>query len=157
MKGFDRIATRYLLPALLLALAIATYLTLVDDSTIDYGDEGGSLYTPSLPSSPGDNPRNSMGWAEGSSSVRVGGEFHSLAELDAAQQQAGFVRVGLFGNHWPAQIVEVQSDTDGIRFVRSDGTPHTYSKFEGYCMQMVRLRQGLQETLVVYRSSVQQF
>jgi len=143
----DVIATRYLLPALLAALAVAGYFTFGTVKTMEF--DGDSVTTDRPP------PTESLATpSDRSDRMVVGGQISSLAELDAAQRQAGFVRVGMFGNVWPARIVEIFDDRDGIRFVRGDGTPHSYNDFDGYCMRVVRLRQGGAETLAVYRSQI---
>jgi hypothetical protein len=69
------------------------------------------------------------------------------------QQRAGWVAVGRFGGHWPAQPVREHADNDGIRFVRADGTPHHYSGFDGYRMRVVFLEDAKgRESIVVLRS-----
>jgi hypothetical protein len=73
-----------------------------------------------------------------------------VADLDIA----GFVRTGYFGKYWPATVAEIAADIGEIRFVRQDGTRHTYRKFDGYDMRMIRLRAGDKETIVVLRSKI---
>lgn len=86
--------------------------------------------------------------------MAVGERYASLEELVADQRAAGYLRTGYFGNHWPALVIEIQTDDDGIRFIRRDGTPHNYTGFEGYLMKVVHLRgPGEQETIVVFRSA----
>ncbi len=87
------------------------------------------------------------------SRLALGQRFASHAELVDDQLAAGFVRVGTFGKHWPATVTEIATDKDEIRFVRQGGTPHYYPKFDGYDMKMVRLMDGNQETIVVFRSA----
>lgn len=151
MKSFDSIATHVLLPALGMALLVAAYLTFVEGSSVDVDLKGSSTENRVLSSADAPQLEPQL-TGEGQSEVNVGTQYHSLAELDAVQHSSSYVRVGLFGNYWPARVVEIQVEDDGIRFIRGSGTPHTYSKFEGYRMQMVRLHQGSNETVVVYRS-----
>lgn len=88
-----------------------------------------------------------------SGEVAVGRAFPSLDALRAAQQKAGFVSVGRFGNRWPATVTEVLAGRDGISFVRGDGTRHEYTGFEGYRMQVVRLAAAdRSEVMVVFRA-----
>lgn len=87
------------------------------------------------------------------SRLAVGQRFVSHAELVEDQQAAGFLPVGTFGKHWPARVTEIVTGKDEIKFVRQNGTPHHYTKFDGYEMKMVRLMTGQQETVVVFRSS----
>jgi len=86
------------------------------------------------------------------SRLAVGARFASYDDLINDQLSAGFVKVGTFGDHWPATVTEIARDKDEIRFVRQDGTKHHYNKFDGYDMKMVRLMAGDQETIVVFRS-----
>lgn len=148
MQSFDAFAKRIIFPTLVAALLVATYFTFVGDDTVDLDFEIGSAQTGRYAETQQAPITGSMN----TSGVSVGARYQTLTEIDNAQRLAGFVRVGLFGNHWPARIVEVHGEDDGIRFVRGNGTAHTYTKYEGYHMQMVRLRQGDNETLLVYRS-----
>jgi hypothetical protein len=86
------------------------------------------------------------------SRLAVGQRFQSLDELVNNQLTAGYVRTGYFGKQWPATVTEVATDIHKISFVRQDGTKHTYRKFDGYKMKMVRLKSGEKETIVVFRS-----
>lgn len=86
------------------------------------------------------------------SRLAVGQRYTSQAELTADQQAAGYVKVGSFGNNWPARVTEIATGRDEISFVRQNGTPHHYSKFAGYSLKMVRLLDGRKETIVVFRS-----
>lgn len=90
------------------------------------------------------------------SRLAVGERFAALGDLLSDQQSAGYVKVGTFGNHWPATVTEIDQDKNGIKFVRQDGTSHRYSKFDGYEMKMVRLMAGNLETIVVFRSQQKQ-
>ncbi len=142
----DRIATRTLLPGLLVALAVAGYFAFGTVETVEL-DRGGA---PALPPLPIPEPLPPPALRDGR--LSVGEQLASLAELEQRQQRLGFVRVGRFGSAWPARIVEIAEDRDGIRFVRGDGTPHSYREFDGYRMQMVRLKRGGEETIVVFRA-----
>jgi hypothetical protein len=86
------------------------------------------------------------------SRLAVGERFASFDELVGDQQAAGYVKVGAFGKFWPATVSEITTDRDEIKFIRQDGTPHHYTKFDGYDMKMVRLMAGDKETIVVFRS-----
>jgi len=160
----DRIATRYLVPLLLLLLlaTAANELLTNQNGWRDWlaGDRQEPLpevLPPRTPASkaPASSPRPAYfepDYATPSSApVAIGETFASLSALDARMEQTGFVRVGRFGSAWPATVVEVKSDDDGIRFVRGDGTPHRYDKFDGYTLLMVRLL-GQGESIGVYRS-----
>jgi len=87
------------------------------------------------------------------SRLTVGARFSSFEDLVNDQLAAGYVKVGSFGNHWPATVTEIAKDKDEITFVRQDGTKHHYNKFGGYDMKMVRLVANNQETIVVFRSN----
>ena len=88
------------------------------------------------------------------SRLALGQRYNSLEQLVVDQRTAGFVRVGYFGKHWPAKVTEIATDQDEIKFVRQSGTPHHYTKFNGYEMKMVRLMAGKQETIVVFRGTL---
>lgn len=80
--------------------------------------------------------------------------YESLSQLEEAQRAVGFVRIGRFGDDWPAHLVELQEGKDSIRFVRADGTPHQYRGFDGYRLKVMRLQgRGGDEVLVVLRST----
>jgi len=133
----DRLATRFLLPLLLAALAAAAgYVAFGTVETLEFGRSAEPL------------PR-----APRAAAPAVGERFDSLAALDAALEDAGFVRVGRFGDAWPARVAEIREERDALRFVRGDGTPHSYRGFEGYALRMVRLRRGADESIAVYRSA----
>ena len=89
--------------------------------------------------------------ASQASRLAVGERFASFDELVGDQQAAGFIKIGTFGNAWPATVTEIATDRDEIKFIRQDGTPHHYTGFAGYDMKMVRLMAGNKETLVVFR------
>jgi len=134
------------LPFLVIALSFALYVEFssVEKVTLDplYGDQ--AVSRPLRQAQPA-APRVA-------SRLVVGERFASHAELVDDQLAAGFLRVGTFGQHWPAAVTEIATDRDEIKFVRQDGTPHHYQKFDGYDMKMVRLMAGNQETIVVFRS-----
>jgi hypothetical protein len=81
-----------------------------------------------------------------------GERFASFDDLVGDQQAAGYVKIGAFGNNWPATVSEVVTDRDEIKFVRQDGTQRHYTKFDGYGMKMVRLMAGNKETILVFHS-----
>lgn len=137
--------TKYLVPLLLLAVALALYLDARSVITID---PQAARYAPA-----GSGPQVEQ-VPRGESRLRVGERYASLEELAADQREAGYLRTGSFGRHWPAMVTEIQTDDDGIRFVRKNGTPHEYTGFDGYRMQVVHLSgPGDQETVVVFRSA----
>jgi hypothetical protein len=79
--------------------------------------------------------------------------FASEAEFLAAQERAGFVKIGQFDTSWPAEYVSELIGEDEIAFARQDGTPHRYSGFAGYRLKVVRLRDAAgREPLFVLRS-----
>jgi len=88
----------------------------------------------------------------GQSRLKAGERFDSLNDLVNDQLLDGFVRIGVFGEHWPATVAEIATDRNEITFVRQDGVRHSYTKFPGYKMKMVRLKAGKQETIVVFRA-----
>ena len=90
------------------------------------------------------------------SRLTVGTRFASIEDLVNDQLAAGYVKVGSFGNRWPATVTEIDKDKNEIKFILQDGTPHRYDKFNGYDMKMVRLMAGNQETVVVFRSRQKQ-
>lgn len=81
-------------------------------------------------------------------------QYENLAALQAAQEKIGFVQIGRFGTDWPASIIEEQDGFGQISFTRRNGQPHTYRKFDGYRLKMIRLkgRTG-DEVIVVFRSA----
>jgi hypothetical protein len=147
MKSFDKIATRYIFPVLLVMMVVAIYFEFTSVQTIEYDIPADPSLVQSRELKQG--PRQKVTTVE---PLMIGDRFRSLKELVAHQQSAGFVRVGLFGAVWPAKVAEVQIEQDRISFVRGDGTRHNYNRFDGYTMKMVRLKQDGQETIVVFRS-----
>lgn len=82
---------------------------------------------------------------------RVGPQ--SRADFLSAQQRAGWVAIGYFGEHWPATEVRRHEDTGSLRFSRADGTPHEYVGFDGYRLRVMFLEDARgRETVVVLRS-----
>jgi hypothetical protein len=131
---------KYLVALLLLGFVIALF---VDFQTVVTIDPEAGRYEPAI-----SEPQPSQGGR-----LAVGERYASLEELVEDQQAAGYLRTGTFGNHWPAAVIAIQTDEDGIRFVRKNGTPHAYTGFDGYRMQVVHLRDaGGEETIVVFRS-----
>ncbi len=142
---------KYLVPLLLLVLVIALYFELRSVETID---PQARRYEPAVTESQSvrQSPQKVVSWGE--SRLVVGVRYASLEELVVDQQVAGYVRTGTFGDHWPAQVIAIQTADDGIGFVRRNGTPHNYTGFAGYRMKVVRLNgPGEQETIVVFRST----
>jgi len=78
--------------------------------------------------------------------------YSSPDALKQAQQKAGYVPIGLFGNSWPAVVTEVLEHDDSISFTRQNGTPHTYRGFEGYHLKVIRLQGSGGEVILVLRS-----
>lgn len=141
---------QYLVPLLLLVLAAALFLDSRSVITVE-PESGGDVPAASRPHSESE-PQRAV--PRVGSRLAVGARYASLEELAADQQAAGYVRTGYFGQHWPATVVEIDTDDDGIRFVRKNGTPHNYTGFDGYRMKMVRLdASGDRETIVVFRSA----
>jgi len=138
--NLDRIIKRYLVPLLLLLLLATAYN--------EFFVRRGHWQPPDERGGTADVEQNHLAPA---GRVQLGERFAPLAALDARQLQLGWVRIGRFGDGWPAEVVEVTEDEDGIEFVLADGTPHRYEKFDGYRLQTVRL-QGDGEILIVYRS-----
>lgn len=79
--------------------------------------------------------------------------FNSYAEFIESQQSQGFVFLGRFDDRWPAEIIEERTAMNEISFRRGDGTKHTYPKYDGYELKVVRLRTDQNtEAVVVLRS-----
>ena len=151
MSIMEKWVTKYLVPLLLLVLIIALYFDLRSVETIDLQVE---RYEPAVIEPQPVRQPPSQTLPGGESRLAVGERYASLEELVADQRAAGYLRTGYFGNHWPAMVIEVQTDDDGIRFIRRDGTPHNYTGFEGYRMKVVHLSgPGELETIVVFRSA----
>lgn len=147
--------TKIWLPFLLMALVVAVYFETSSVKTIDLdtGYSASGVSEPQVrPLSPGKRPAQQKNTPRIKSRLVAGERYASLDELVADQQAAGYLKTGYFGKHWPATVSEIKNDNDGIVFIRKDGTRHTYSKFGGYRMRMVRLRAGDKETIVVFRS-----
>ena len=142
-------------PFLAIALSFVLYskFSSVEKVTLDpvYGDRPES--PPLRPPEAVRQPARQVA-PQVASRLAVGQRFNSLEQLDADQRTAGFVRVGYFGKHWPAKVTEIATDQDEIKFVRQGGTPHHYTKFDGFEMKMVRLMAGKQETIVVFRGTL---
>jgi hypothetical protein len=83
---------------------------------------------------------------------RIGTNYASLADLEKAQQQAGYAKIGTFGNDWPARIIEVARSRDRLTFTRQDGTRHSYNGFAGHALKMIRLQGRRAEVIIVFRS-----
>ena len=144
----DKWVTKYWLPFLLIALVAAI---LFDSSSIEKVDMDTNRKEPDA-TTPRPYQPSSKEVSQGDSHLAVGQRFQSLDELVNNQLTAGYVRTGYFGKQWPATVTEVATDRHKISFVRQDGTKHTYRKFDGYRMKMVRLKSGEKETIVVFRS-----
>jgi len=147
----EKWVTKYLVPLLLLVLIIALYFDLRSVETID--PQVGRHEQSGTESQPVRQPLQQV-VPRGESRLAVGERYASLEDLVADQQAAGYIRTGYFGKHWPATVIEIQTDDDGIRFVRRNGTSHNYTGFNGYHMKVVHLSgPGEQETIVVFRSA----
>ena len=145
--------TKYWLPFLLITLATALFFEFntVEKVALDSGF--GSSRQVRIDSPTAKTPlRQPLREKQQGSRLAAGQRYRSLEELVNDQRAAGFVRTGYFGKHWPATVTEVATDRHKISFMRSNGTRHTYNKFDGYDMKMVRLKAGANETIVVFRS-----
>jgi len=139
--SFERFAARSLLPLLLVALVAVGYLTF------------GTVKTIKLDTTTAVRPAEESAFPPlGTSRLALGERFDALADLDRDQLAVGFVRVGRFGEAWPARVVEVRSELGGISFTRRNGTTHSYGEFAGYTLKIVRLEGGAGECIAVYRS-----
>jgi membrane protein implicated in regulation of membrane protease activity len=141
-----------LISSIIVAVAVGVLLDAGSVQRIEsYGLSGVRTDTSALKREPyGEQSRPVTSYM--TSRLAVGVRFSSLDDLVSDQQAAGYVKVGLFGNYWPATVTETEKDKDEIKFVRQDGTKHHYDKFDGYEMKMVRLVAGNRETIVVFRS-----
>ena len=153
---FDRWVNRYLLPLLLLFLVVSLYFEFGSVETVDLDRfSQDSVRDQSRPQI--DSVQEAKTTAPKFDTLVSGDNltgilFDSLEALVDHQSEAGFVKVGTFEGGWPARVIEVQSDRDQISFVRQNGTRHTYQKFDGYDMRMIRLKKGERETLIIFRS-----
>lgn len=80
--------------------------------------------------------------------------YEDLGAFIRAQEDAGFVRLGSFGDvEWPAEVVDERTSPDSIQFTEPGGTPRDYTGFDGYTLKVVRLkgRKG-REMALVFRS-----
>ena len=140
--------TKTWLPLLAVALVVAL---LYDDSSVEKVNLDSSIRTP-VASSPAKTETSTRSAFSREDKLTVGQRFNALDELVKNQLEEGFVRTGYFGKHWPATVTEIATGRHRISFVRQNGTRHNYNKFDGYDMKMVRLKAGVNETIVVFRS-----
>ena len=138
--------TQIWLPFLVIALSFALYVEFSSVEKVSHDP----VYADRAESRP---LQQSQPAPRAASRLAMGARFASHTELVDDQLAAGFVRVGTFGQHWPATVTEIATHKDEIRFIRQGGTPHYYPKFDGYDMKMVRLMAGNQETILVFRSA----
>nr|WP_319776188.1 hypothetical protein [uncultured Sphaerochaeta sp.] len=70
------------------------------------------------------------------------------------ENEEGFIFLGRFQDVWPAEITCVEKEMNEITFVLPDGTPHTYSGFEGYELKVVKFnsKKWKKKFIVVLRS-----
>ncbi len=147
----EKLIVKYLVPLLLVVLAIAMF---VDFQTVETIDPKAGRYEPAVREPQSVPPQPQRFEPRGETRLALGERYASLQDLVADQQAAGYLRTGYFGKHWPATVIEIRTDHDGISFVRQNGTRHNYTGFGGYRMKVVRLSgPGEQETLVVFRSA----
>ncbi|MBW2282250.1 MAG: hypothetical protein JRG82_16050 [Deltaproteobacteria bacterium] len=79
--------------------------------------------------------------------------YSSLGEFTRAQEEEGFVVLGMFDDSWPATIVEERESRDEISFTRANGTAHRYPGYAGYTLKVVRLKsKDGGEGIIVFRS-----
>ncbi|HKI52461.1 MAG TPA: hypothetical protein VJ995_10345 [Geothermobacteraceae bacterium] len=84
---------------------------------------------------------------------QLGRRYASLAELEAQQHKSGYVRIGSFGEDWPARVIEIMTSQDQISFTRQNGNRHSYNGFTGYTLKLIRLEGRHGELVVVFRSA----
>ena len=149
----DKWVTKIWLPLLLLALAIAVFFESSSVTTIKLDN----VYSLPAASEPRvlppqrTRPAESQAAATVKSRLAVDESYALLNELVADQLAGGYLKVGYFDKYWPATVVQITHENDGIVFVRRDGTRHSYTKFDGYRMRMVRLNDAKErETIVVF-------
>jgi hypothetical protein len=146
---------RYLKHLILVIVAAVVVGVLLDAGSvkrIDYDSvPGGRSETKAIEREPYGTPSQPMtvGLA---SRLAVGARFASIQELVNDQLAAGYVKIGTFGDNWPATVTEIDKEKDEIKFVRQDGARHHYTKFDGYDLKLIRLMAGNQETIVVFRT-----
>jgi len=67
--------------------------------------------------------------------------FESAADFKRAQQEAGFVLLGSFGDcQWPAAVELERTQAGSISFTTEKGASHGYPGYAGYTMKYVRLK-----------------
>lgn len=144
------LSPRNLWKLLLAVFIVVVAIRLIPSSVEQYAPDSDANFVRETDTRHEQPPRTSV---QNIPEVKIGQTFSSLDQLDASQIANGYLRTGRFGNQWPATVTEVLKDKDGISFTRKNGTPHTYSGFDGYRMQVVRLvGPGGAEVLVVFRS-----
>lgn len=150
----NNIMSKYWLAFLAIILVIGLFSEFRSVEKVDMGTSGRHSLSPLTGTKAPAGAQSRALPQKASRVVRLaaGQRFNNLEELVNNQLAEGFVRTGYFGKHWPATVTEIATDRHKISFARQDGTRHTYSKFHGYDMKMVRLNAGNQETIVVFRS-----
>jgi hypothetical protein len=141
-----------LILVIITAVAVGVLLDAGSVKRIDYDSvPRGRSETKAIEREPYGTPAQPMTTSP-ASRLAVGARFVSIDDLVNDQLAAGYVKIGTFGNYWPATVTEIDKGRDEINFVRQDGTSHHYNKFDGYDMKMIRLMAGNQETVAVFRS-----
>ncbi|MGW8313186.1 MAG: hypothetical protein ACWGOL_08145 [Desulfuromonadales bacterium] len=150
---------RYLKLLIFVIIAAVVVGVLLDAGSvkrIDYDSVPGERSeTKAIEREPYGTPSQPM-TASPASRLAVGARFTSIQDLVNDQMAAGYVKIGTFGNHWPATVTEIDKNKGEIEFVRQDGSRHHYTKFNGYDMKMIRLMAGNQETVAIFRSQQKQ-
>jgi hypothetical protein len=84
----------------------------------------------------------------------TGRTYEGIAALVRDQQEQGFVRLGLFGDGWPAKVVHVRTQPNEIEFALKTGARHGYPGYDGFLLKVVRLEgKGGAEIVAVFRSA----
>lgn len=120
-------AKRYLIKWGLISLAVLIVLVVAESLLVELNG----------PASSSGNPRS----------------FETYEEFITFQEALGYRFLGRFHDFWPAEVSEERTEMNEISFQLSNGTRHTYPKYDGYELKMVRLvsRSG-DEGVVVLRS-----
>lgn len=79
--------------------------------------------------------------------------FSSLAELNAYQEEDGYVMIEHFGDAWPAQVITERQYRDRVNVILANSQTYSFDDFEGYRLRVVTLKgERAAEIVVVYRS-----
>lgn len=82
-----------------------------------------------------------------------GGAYDCLADLEDAEDRAGFILLGSFGGMWPCKVSSTETARNEMKFELQDAGPQAYTGYAGYQLKLVRLIcRDDREAGVVFRS-----